>query len=78
MYKNIKRHNRQEMEIFLRNLYNQGYELGFKEGAEVGEVTDIKIELVKFLDKMEVKGIGEKTKEKIIQAYIEMGRKDEL
>ena len=65
--------DRREMENFLKDIYSSG----FKDGADSGSQADTKIEVVQFLEGLEVKGIGEKTKEKIVQAYRERGTADE-
>ena len=71
MFKAIKKYDRQEMEDFFRTIYEEGFKDGFQEGAKSGSRADTKIELVQFLEHLEIKGIGEKTKEKILQAYKE-------
>ena len=73
LYKEIKKYDRQQMEKFLRDLYSSG----FKDGAEAGNKADTKIEIVQFLQPLDIKGIGEKTKEKILQAYMGRGRNNE-
>ncbi len=65
--------DRQEMEEKFQETYILGFHQGFKEGADSGQQVDVKIELIQFLEGLEVKGIGEKTKEKILQAYKERG-----
>lgn len=70
-YKKIKKYDRQEMEIFSRTIYKEGFKEGFREGADLGQQADFKIELVQLLE--DIKGIGPKTKEKILQAYKERG-----
>lgn len=67
-YKDIKKYDRQEMENFLRIIYTKG----FKDGASSGNQADRKIELIQFLEGLEIKGVGEKTKEKILEAYKEV------
>lgn len=54
------------------------YSSGFKDGANAGQRADTKIEIVQFLEGLEVKGIGEKTKDKILQAYMERGNDNEI
>lgn len=66
-YKEIKKYDRREMEEFLGDIYSSG----FKDGANSGSKADTKIEVVQFLEGLEIKGIGEKTKEKIIKEYKE-------
>jgi len=66
-YKAVKKMDRQEMEGFLVNVYSEG----FKDGADAGQQVDTQIELVQFLEGLEIKGIGPKTKEKILNAYKE-------
>lgn len=68
-YKDIKKYDRNEMEKFLRSIYSSG----FQDGADSGNKADTKIEIVQFLEGLDIKGIGEKTKEKILQAYKERG-----
>lgn len=63
--------DRQEMEEKFQETYSIGFQQGFREGAKVAEQIDFKIELVQFLEGLEIKGVGEKTKEKILQAYKE-------
>lgn len=70
-YKAIKKYDRQEMELFTRSLYEQGFEEGFKEGAKSSNAIDFKIELVQLLDSIEGKGIGPKTKATILDALKE-------
>ncbi|MGJ0847444.1 hypothetical protein ACR77J_12205 [Tissierella praeacuta] len=71
LYKEIKKMDRQEMEEKFQETYSIGFQQGFREGAKVAEQIDFKIELVQFLEGLEIKGVGEKTKEKILQAYKE-------
>lgn len=63
--------DRQEMEEKFQEIYSIGFQQGFREGAKVAEQIDFKIELVQLLEG--IKGVGEKTKEKILQAYKERG-----
>lgn len=72
-YKAVKKMDRQEMERFVTSIYSQG----FKDGADAGQQVDTQIELVQFLEGLEIKGIGPKTKEKILNAYKERGKSDE-
>ncbi|MSU01897.1 hypothetical protein [Tissierella pigra] len=69
IYKSIKKYDRQEMEDFLRTIYEEGFKDGFQEGTKTGQQVDVQIELVQFLEHLDIKGIGEKTKEKILQSY---------
>ncbi|TCU72889.1 hypothetical protein EV204_105225 [Tissierella praeacuta] len=69
LYKEIKKMDRQEMEEKFQETYSIGFQQGFREGAKVAEQIDFKIELVQLLEG--IKGVGEKTKEKILQAYKE-------
>lgn len=55
----------------MRTVYEEGFKDGFKEGVDSGKEVDFKIELVQLLE--DVKGIGPKTKEKILEAYKEKG-----
>lgn len=57
------------MEEKFQETYSIGFQQGFREGAKVAEQIDFKIELVQLLEG--IKGVGEKTKEKILQAYKE-------
>lgn len=77
IYKAIKKYDRQEMEDFFRTIYEEGFKDGFQEGANTGQQADVKIELVQFLEGIEIKGVGEKTKDKILQAYKERGKSNE-
>ena len=70
-YKTIKKYNRAEMEVFTRNLYEQGFKEGFQEGIKSNNAIDFKIELVQLLDSIEGKGIGPKTKATILKALKE-------
>ena len=72
-YKAIKKYDRQEMELFFRGLYEQGFKEGFQEGAKSSNAIDFKIELVQLLDSIEGKGIGPKTKTTILEALKERG-----
>lgn len=65
------------MEDFFRTIYEEGFKDGFQEGAKTGQQVDVQIELVQFLEGLEIKGVGEKTKEKILQAYKERGENNE-
>jgi len=65
------------MEELVRGYYIQGYQEGFRDGSNSGQQADVKIELVQFLEHLDIKGIGEKTKEKILQAYKERGLDNE-
>lgn len=69
LYKDIKKYDRQEMETFLLNIYAEGFKDGCEKGANSVQQVDFKMELVQLLEG--IKGIGEKTKEKILQAYKE-------
>lgn len=71
LYKEIKKMDRQEMEEKFQETYCLGFQQGFREGTKTGQQVDFKIELVQLLEG--IKGIGEKTKEKILQAYKERG-----
>lgn len=51
-YKTIKKYDREEMNLFLAKVYQNG----FKDGSEVGENTDFRIKLSEVLNK--TKGIG--------------------
>lgn len=75
-YKKIKKMDKQEMENFVGNVYTQGYQDGWKEGSEASQEIDYQIELVQFLQQLNVKGIGPKTKDKIIKAYRERVKKE--
>lgn len=71
LYKEVKKMDRQEMEEFMRDIHEEGFKQGFREGAKTSQKVDFKIELVQLLEG--IKGVGEKTKEKILQAYKERG-----
>lgn len=57
------------MEDFFKTIYEEGFKDGFKEGTRAGQQVDTQIALVQFLEALEIKGVGEKTKAKIIEAY---------
>ena len=72
-YKKIKKMDRQQMERFVLNIFEEGYLTGGKEAktADIGKEIDIKKLKVKI---KEIKGIGEKKTEeimKIIKEYLE-------
>ena len=54
------------MEIFLTNIYKDG----FQDGANAGDNADFKIKLVQVLQN--TKGVGEKTIEKVLGTLKEM------
>ena len=55
MYKKFKRMNRQEMEIFICNIYKNAYDDGYADTL----VTSAALDLDKLYDKLlEIKGIG--------------------
>lgn len=66
-YKAIKKMDRQEMEAFLAEVYNQG----FQDGVDAGNKADFKIMLVQVLEK--TKGVGPKTFDRIMETVKEMG-----
>lgn len=66
-YKAIKKMDRQEMEAFLAEVYNQG----FQDGVEAGDNADFKIQLVEVLNN--TKGIGPKLFDRILETAKEMG-----
>lgn len=66
-YKAIKKMDRQEMEAFLAEVYNQG----FQDGVEAGDNADFKIKLVEVLNN--TKGIGPKLFERIMATVKELG-----
>lgn len=68
-YKAIKKYDRQQMEDFFKTIYEEGFKDGFKEGAKAAPAIDLKIELVRLLEN--VKGIGPKTKGKILSTLKE-------
>lgn len=55
------------MKTFLQHIYNSG----FKDGSQISGNIDFKTELVQLLEGIKGKGIGEKTKATIMQAYRE-------
>jgi hypothetical protein len=65
-YKEIKKYDRQQMEIFLTNIYKDG----FQDGVNAGDNADFKIKLVQVLQN--TKGVGEKTIEKVLDTLKEM------
>lgn len=75
LYKEVKKMDRQEMEEFMRDIHEEGFKQGFREGAKTGQHIDFKTELVQLLEG--IKGIGEKTKDKILEAYKERRIVDE-
>lgn len=68
MYKDIKKYDREQMESFCKSIYLSGFE----DGAEASGNADFKIKLVQLLDK--TKGIGDKTRDKILNTLKEMER----
>lgn len=55
MYKKFKRMNRQEMEVFICNIYKNAYDDGYADTL----VTSAALDLDKLYDKLlEIKGIG--------------------
>ena len=60
------------METFVQTIYNSGFE----DGGKTSQNIDFKTELVQLLDGIKGKGIGEKTKATIMQAYRERGDKE--
>ena len=64
-YKGIKKYNREQMENFVASIYTSGYKDGAKDNVKV----EYQLDLVKVLKS--VKGIGEKTIEKILMAVRE-------
>lgn len=60
------------METFVQIIYNSGFE----DGGKTSQNIDFKTELVQLLDGIKGKGIGEKTKATIMQAYRERGDKE--
>jgi len=66
-YKKIKKMDRQEIEAFLAEIYNQG----FQDGTEAGNKVDFKIMLVQVLEK--TKGVGPKTFDRIMETVKELG-----
>lgn len=71
VYKDIKKFDRQQMENFFRETYEEGFHKGFRAGADAGKKAVFKIQLVQLLEGMRGNGIGPKTVEKILQAYKE-------
>lgn len=56
MYKKFKRMNRQEMEIFICNIYKNAYDDGY---ADTSVMSSVALDLDKLYDKLlEIKGIG--------------------
>jgi len=78
LYKEIKKMDRQEMEEAIKGFYFRGYSEGFKDGAETAQKVDLEISLVEFLGSTSIPGIGEKTKEKIINALRERRKSNEV
>lgn len=67
IYKDVKKMDRQEMEMFMMDLYRKGFE----DGTEVGNMADFKIQLMKVLEN--TKGIGPSLTLKIFDTVKEMG-----
>ena len=67
LYKNINKYDREQMESYLVNLYMEGYEDGRN------DVPGVDISVIKEIV-MNVKGVGEKRAEEIVQK-IEEGMK---
>ena len=66
-YKAVKKMDRQEMEVFLADIYKTGFE----DGVDAGNKADFKIMLVQVLEK--TKGVGPKTFDRIMETVKEMG-----
>lgn len=66
-YKAIKKMDRQEMEVFLADIYKTGFE----DGVDAGNKADFKIQLVELLNN--TKGIGPKLFDRILETAKEMG-----
>ena len=65
-YKEIKKMDRQDMELFLAKVYKNG----FKDGTAAGDMADFKIRLSQTLNK--TKGIGIVLYDRIMQTAKEM------
>jgi len=61
------------MERFVQTIYNSGFE----DGGKTSQNIDFKTELVQLLDGIKGKGIGEKTKATIMEAYRERRKVNE-
>ena len=70
LYKRIKSMNRAEMENFVRNVFNQGYERAEEETHSI-DYDSLRADLSK------IKGIGEKFKNGVLDFYDEMTREEE-
>ncbi|WP_352404490.1 hypothetical protein [Sporanaerobacter acetigenes] len=66
-YKAVKKMDRQEMEVFLADIYKTGFE----DGVDAGNKADFKIQLVEVLNN--TKGIGPKLFDRILETAKEMG-----
>ena len=66
-YKKVKKMDRQEMEVFLADIYKTGFE----DGVDAGNKADFKIQLVEVLNN--TKGIGPKLFDRILETAKEMG-----
>lgn len=64
-YKKIKKMDRQQMERFVFNIFEEGYQAGRKEEKEAAAGAEIDIEKLRVQIK-ELKGVGEKKTEEII------------
>ena len=60
LYKNIKKYDREQMELYLVNLYMEGYE------DDRNDVPGVDISVIKEIV-MNVKGVGEKRAEEIVR-----------
>ena len=69
-YKKIKKMDRQQMERFVLNIFEEGYLDGGKEAKKADAGKEINIEKLKVKIK-EIKGIGEKKTEEIMKAIKE-------
>lgn len=69
-YKKIKKMDRQQMERFVMNIFEEGYQAGAKAESEAAVGKEIDIEKIKIRIK-EIKGIGEKKTEEIMKAIKE-------
>lgn len=70
IYKEVKKMDRQEMELFVKKIYEKGFKDGFKEGTEAAVNTDFKIKFSEVL--IRTKGVGPKLYDRIMDAAKEM------
>lgn len=65
VYKDIKKFDREQMDNFFRNVYEEGFHEGFKNGVDAAEVVEFEIKLVEILKS--TKNVGPKTISNVLE-----------